>query len=146
MLFIDSIDVIAPKKDVRSRMPIFHSLFSFTDLMLFVIQSSQRGMDRRIVAQLYDCFDQIRDLPRVENKPPASTAEAVKLEEPEGELKPETSTETGTPTLSQNGGDTAFSRGTNSVQPFVIVMAATSRLVVQLRMLKNRILIIALLF
>lgn len=95
--------------------------------MLRVIQSSQRGMDRRIVAQLYDCFDQIRDIPRVENKALTSTTEVTKTEETEGEQKSVVSAEADTPNVTQTRGDVVATGGANTVQPFVIVIAATSR-------------------
>ena len=58
ILFIDSFDVIAAKKEVIIYKHIYIEIIN--DIEYFwILKSSQRGMDRRIIAQLFDSIDSI---------------------------------------------------------------------------------------
>jgi transitional endoplasmic reticulum ATPase len=53
LLFIDGIDVIAGKKEVIHCGPKVSQLSKVALTLLFVLQSSQPGMDSRIIAQVF---------------------------------------------------------------------------------------------
>jgi SpoVK/Ycf46/Vps4 family AAA+-type ATPase len=79
LLFIDGIDVIAGKKEVIHCGPKVSQLSKVALTLLFVLQSSQRGMDRRIIAQLCDSMDMIASL----NDPSNGTEEELGASEPQ---------------------------------------------------------------